>query len=148
MAQVAGTKMQPRQDYDALSAFHLKPSSNPRAPCAGKGLVCVVWPHKAPNFPALPQRLGAVHCVNRPCGLWHVLIPDAGIAEVQVCEWSGNPVTLACRRNQNAISVAVRLSLRWLTRYTGRCCVPNAWAAERDEPAHQPRRAAARVPVI
>ena len=49
----------------------------------------VVWPHKAPNFPALPQRLGAVHCVNRPCGLWHVLLPDAGGAEVQVWSWSG-----------------------------------------------------------
>ena len=79
-------RCKPRHKYGVFPAFHKEPSSKPLAPCAGKGLVCVVWPHKAPNFPALPQRLGAVHCVNRPCGLWHVLLPDAGSAEEQVWE--------------------------------------------------------------
>lgn len=49
---------------------------------AGEGLVCVVWPHRAPNFPALPLRLGAVHCANRPCGLWHVRMPADDSAQV------------------------------------------------------------------
>ena len=42
---------------------------------AGKSLVCTVWPHKAHNFPNMPQRLGIVHCVNRPCSLYSVTIP-------------------------------------------------------------------------
>ena len=42
---------------------------------AGKSLVCTVWPHKAHNFPNLPQRLGIVHCLNRPCSLYSITIP-------------------------------------------------------------------------
>ena len=43
--------------------------------CAGKSLVFTAWPHKAHNFPNMPQRLGIVHCLNRPCSLWAVSIP-------------------------------------------------------------------------
>ena len=42
---------------------------------AGTSLVCTVWFHKAHNFPTLPQRLGIVYCMNRPCSLYSVKIP-------------------------------------------------------------------------
>ena len=42
---------------------------------AGKSLVCTVWFHKAHNFPNLPQRLGIVYCLNRPCSLYSIKIP-------------------------------------------------------------------------
>ena len=41
----------------------------------GTSLVCTVWFHKAHNFPTLPQRLGIVYCMNRPCSLYSVKIP-------------------------------------------------------------------------
>lgn len=58
---------------------------------AGETLVCVVWPHAAPNFPAFPQRLGIVYCFNRPCALYAAAAPgssqegpgsEAGASEV------------------------------------------------------------------
>lgn len=42
---------------------------------AGLSLVCTVWFHKAHNFPTMPQRLGIVYCMNRPCSLYSVRIP-------------------------------------------------------------------------
>ena len=42
----------------------------------GDGLVCVAWPHKAPNIPTFPQRLGILGCFNRPCALWAAAAPD------------------------------------------------------------------------
>ncbi len=42
---------------------------------AGKSLVCTVWFHEAHNFPNLPQRLGIVYCLNRPCSLYSIKIP-------------------------------------------------------------------------
>ena len=48
--------------------------------CPGEALVCVVWPHAAPNFPALPQRLGIVYCFNRPCALYCVAAPYTSAA--------------------------------------------------------------------
>lgn len=42
---------------------------------AGKSLVCTVWPHTATNMPSLPQRLGIVFCLNRPCALYTVKVP-------------------------------------------------------------------------
>ena len=42
---------------------------------AGKSLVCTVWLHTATNMPSLPQRLGIVFCLNRPCALYSVKVP-------------------------------------------------------------------------
>jgi len=42
---------------------------------AGTSLVCTVWFHKAHNFPTMPQRLGNVYCMNRPCSLYSAKIP-------------------------------------------------------------------------
>ncbi len=42
---------------------------------AGTSLACTVWFHKAHNFPTMPQRLGIVYCMNRPCSLYSVKIP-------------------------------------------------------------------------
>ncbi|KAL0045655.1 hypothetical protein WJX82_000743 [Trebouxia sp. C0006] len=41
----------------------------------GTSLACTVWFHKAHNFPTMPQRLGIVYCMNRPCSLYSVKIP-------------------------------------------------------------------------
>ncbi len=40
----------------------------------------MAWPHAAPNFPSLPQRLGIVYCFNRPCALWAARAPNASAA--------------------------------------------------------------------
>eukprot|EP00208_Stichococcus_sp_RCC1054_P004576 CAMPEP_0206148488 /NCGR_PEP_ID=MMETSP1473-20131121/36760_1 /ASSEMBLY_ACC=CAM_ASM_001109 /TAXON_ID=1461547 /ORGANISM="Stichococcus sp, Strain RCC1054" /LENGTH=792 /DNA_ID=CAMNT_0053545837 /DNA_START=314 /DNA_END=2692 /DNA_ORIENTATION=- len=57
---------------------------------SGDALVCVVWPHTAPNFPALPQRLGIVYCFNRPCALYAVAAPGTSAERAgdsdEVCE--------------------------------------------------------------
>jgi acylaminoacyl-peptidase len=39
-------------------------------------LVFVAWPHAAGNFPDFPQRLGVVHCFNRPAALWAAAWPQ------------------------------------------------------------------------
>lgn len=61
---------------------------------AGDALVCVVWPHTAPNFPALPQRLGIVYCFNRPCALYAVAAPGTSAERAgdsdEVCEVSAH----------------------------------------------------------
>ncbi len=41
----------------------------------GTSLVCTVWFHKAHNFPTMPQRLGIVYCMNRPCSLYSIKVP-------------------------------------------------------------------------
>jgi hypothetical protein len=37
--------------------------------------VLVAWPHRAPSLPALPGRLGIVHCLNRACSLLVAHLP-------------------------------------------------------------------------
>lgn len=37
--------------------------------------MCTVWPHTASNMPTLPQRLGIVFCLNRPCALYSIKVP-------------------------------------------------------------------------
>jgi acylaminoacyl-peptidase len=44
----------------------------------GDALAFVAWPHAAPNFPGLPQRLGIVYCFNRPCALYAAAWPQPG----------------------------------------------------------------------
>ena len=50
------------------------------SPC-GTACVYTAWPHRAPNFPALTQRLGLVYCLNRPCALWLAALPSFAGAE-------------------------------------------------------------------
>eukprot|EP00884_Botryococcus_braunii_P019747 jgi/Botrbrau1/6456/Bobra.0034s0031.1 len=55
-------------------------------PCflpSGQGVVYVGWPTKAHNFASLPEKLGIVYCVNRPCHLFLSLLEDAAAGPEQ-----------------------------------------------------------------